>query len=50
LVFARKDTKALQNHVWSKAAALFYIAGRLSFFHSSVEQGGTAGAPSVLIA
>ena len=50
LIFARTDTKAFQNHVWPKATSLFFIAGRLSFFHSSGEQGGTAGAPSVLIA
>jgi len=50
LVFARTDTKAFQNHVWPHATSLFFIARRLSFFHSSGEQGGTAGAPSVLIA
>jgi hypothetical protein len=50
LVFARTDTKAFQNHVWPKATSLFFIAGRLSFFHANGIQGGTAGAPSVLIA
>ena len=50
LVFARTDTKWFQNQVWPHATSLYFIAGRLSFFHSSGIQGGTAGAPSVLIA
>jgi hypothetical protein len=29
---------------------LFFITGRLSFYHVGGEKGGTAGAPSVLIA
>jgi hypothetical protein len=29
---------------------LFFITGRLSFYHVSGEKSGTAGAPSVLIA
>jgi hypothetical protein len=50
LVFARTETKAFQNHVWPHATSLFFIAGRLSFYHVGGEKGGTAGAPSVLIA
>jgi len=50
LVFARTETQAFQNHVWPHATSLFFITGRLSFYHASGEKGGTAGAPSVLIA
>jgi len=50
LVFARTDTKAFQNHVWPHATSLFFITGRLSFYHVGGEKSGTAGAPSVLIA
>ena len=50
LVFARTDTRWFQNHVWPHAASLFFIAGRLSFCHVNGDPGGTAGAPSVLIA
>jgi hypothetical protein len=50
LVFARTDTHWFQNHVWPHATSLFFIKGRLSFYHVGGEKGGTAGAPSVLIA
>jgi hypothetical protein len=50
LVFARTDTQWFQNHVWPHATSLFFITGRLSFYHVGGEKGGTAGAPSVLIA
>lgn len=50
LVFARTETAAFQQHVWPKARALFFIKGRLSFFHVDGRMGGPAGAPSVLIA
>lgn len=33
-----------------KATAILFIKGRLRFYHVSGKQGGTAGAPSVLIA
>ena len=50
LVFARTDTQAFQKWVWPFAKSLFFISGRLSFCHVSGDPGGTAGAPSVLIA
>lgn len=50
LVFARTETRAFQDHVWPKATSLKFLAGRLSFYHVTGKQGGTAGAPSVLIA
>ena len=50
LVFARTETRAFQEHVWPKATSLLFISGRLSFYHVTGKRGGTAGAPSVLIA
>lgn len=50
LTFARTETAAFHDHVWPKATSLFFIRGRLSFFHVDGRPGGTSGAPSVLIA
>lgn len=50
LTFARTETKMFFDSIWSKADAMFFIKGRLSFYHVNGEKGGTAGAPSVLIA
>lgn len=50
LTFARTDTKVFQELIFPKAAAVLFIAGRLRFYHSTGEQAGTAGAPSLLIA
>jgi hypothetical protein len=38
------------DEVWEQADALFFFRGRLHFYHVGGERGGTAGAPSVLIA
>ena len=50
LTFARTDTKVFHKYVFPHAHALFFLQGRLSFYHVNGEKGGTAGAPSVLIA
>jgi hypothetical protein len=50
LTFARTETKMFQQYVFPYADALMFINGRLSFYHVTGEKGGTAGAPSVLIA
>lgn len=50
LVFARTETKMFFESIWNKADALFFIKGRLSFHSVDGKKGGTAGAPSVLIA
>lgn len=50
LCFARTETAAFQQFVWPYARAVLFIKGRLSFYHVSGQEGGTAGAPSVLIA
>jgi hypothetical protein len=50
LIFARTETAAFHEHVWPKARSLLFLKGRLSFFHVNGKMGGTAGAPSVIIA
>ena len=50
LIFARTETKAFFKGVWEKADAVFFIKGRLKFYHVNGVQGQSAGAPSVLIA
>ena len=49
LVFARTDTRMFHEHVFNSDAVLF-IKGRLSFYHVTGVKGGTAGAPSCLVA
>lgn len=51
LVFSRTDTTYFQEYVFRVADALFFIRGRLKFYHvSGVVANSNAGAPSVLIA
>lgn len=50
LIFARTETKMFFDSVWDKADALFFIKGRIKFFHVDGTEGGPAGAPSVLVA
>lgn len=50
LVFARTETMGFFGEVWSNADSLLFLKGRLSFYHVDGTKGGTAGAPSVLIA
>lgn len=50
LLFARTETQMFFDHVWSKAHAVKFIKGRLSFYHVSGIKGKPATAPSVLIA
>lgn len=49
LVFARTETKAFHNWVWPSADSIFFFEKRLRFYKITGEQGGSAGAPSVLI-
>jgi hypothetical protein len=51
LIFARTETKMFFKYIWPLAESLFFIEGRLYFYHLD----GTvaeinAGAPSVLVA
>lgn len=50
LVYARIGTKMFFDYVWDKATAVLFIKGRLKFYHVDGTKGGSAGAPSVLIA
>lgn|SRR5574343_67980 len=49
LVFARTETKAFHNWVWNKADSVFFFEKRLRFYTIDGIQGGSAGAPSILI-
>ena len=50
LTFARTETKMFFESVWGKADAVLFLSGRLRFYDVNGKRGGTAGAPSVLIA
>ena len=50
LIFARTETKGFHEQVWDKATALFFFKGRLCFHRVDGSKGGTANAPSCLIA
>ena len=50
LTFARTETKMFFDTIWNKADAIFFLKGRLRFFHVDGREGGTAGSPSCLIA
>lgn len=50
LTFARTETKLFQELIFKHAHSILFIKGRLSFYHVTGERGGTAGAPSCLIA
>ena len=51
LIFARTETAMFCDHVWGKASALLFIAGRLHFHHVDGSRArANGGAPSVLIA
>jgi len=50
LIFARTETATFFPWVWEHAHALLFIKGRLNFYTKEGKRGGTAGAPSVLIA
>lgn len=50
LIFARTETKAFFPWVWGHASAFLWVKGRINFYTKEGRRGGTAGAPSVLIA
>lgn len=49
LIFARTDTRMFHDYVFN-ADAILFIKGRLSFYDVRGNKGGTAGAPSCLVA
>lgn len=51
LIFARVETAAWADHVWPKADAILFVAGRLHFcYPDGSRAAANAGAPSALIA
>lgn len=50
LIFARTETRGFHETIWQKASGVFFFRGRLCFHHLTGERGGTANAPSCLIA
>jgi hypothetical protein len=50
LIFARTETVQFFESIWPKAKAVCFIKGRISFYHITGKKGGTAGAPSMLVA
>lgn len=51
LIFARTDTKGFHEHIFKKARSVFFMEGRINFYHVSGKRGQHAGnAPSCLVA
>jgi hypothetical protein len=50
LIFARTETIGFHSEIWDKADAIFFFKGRLKFHYVDGTQGGTANAPSCLVA
>jgi hypothetical protein len=50
LIFARTETATFHPWVWEHADAMLFLKGRVRFYTREGRQGGSSGAPSVLIA
>ena len=50
LIFVRTETATFFPWIWDNATGFLFIKGRLSFYTVEGKKGGTAGAPSMLIA
>lgn len=50
LIFVRTETATFFPWVWDHATAFLFLKGRLSFYTKEGREGGSAGAPSMLIA
>lgn len=50
LIFARTETASFFPWVWDHADAIMFLKGRLRFWTREGKEGGTAGAPSCLVA
>ena len=50
LIFARTETSTFFPWVWEYASAVMFLRGRVKFYNVDGTQGGSAGAPSCLIA
>ena len=49
LIFVRTETATFFPWIWDKAHGFMFIKKRLSFYTTEGNEGGTAGAPSMLI-
>lgn len=49
LVFARTDTSMWHDYIFPFASGIFFIRGRLKFYHQDGSRGETATAPSALV-
>ena len=51
LLFGRTETKMFSEHIWQEATALFFLAGRLTFYRpDGTKAQGNSGGPSVIVA
>jgi len=51
LIFARTETRMFFDYIWNGASAIFFIKGRLQFYHVDGSKSRTSGwAPSCLVA
>lgn len=50
LLFNRCDSKMFQDIIFENATAIKFLRGRIKFYRSNGEQGGTPGCGSVLVA
>ena len=49
-MFARTETAMFHEHVWGRAAGILFLRGRIAFCDRTGKPGGSAAAPSCLIA
>lgn len=49
LIFARTDTKGFHREIFAKAHSVFFLAGRIRFYHVTGEIGDTPNAASCLV-
>ncbi len=50
LIYARTETGIFHPWVWQHANGLFFFSHRLAFYTKEGKEGGSSGAPSVLVA
>lgn len=50
LIFARTETRGFHEQIWQRACGIFFFLGRLRFHYVDGTRGGTANAPSCLVA
>lgn len=51
LIFARTETEMFVEHVWRRASAVLFLAGRLHFHHPNGDRSrSNSGGPSCLVA